>query len=554
MKIYKILSIILAIAVLQACDPLADELDGLEIPTTVVADIQYTLSDDDYDFVDEEFGSFSSEDDAKAKIPLILAENYPALGEGASAIITYDLYVGSAPNLSKYTGADGYWVSAADYAGADPAAGEAGFFNNTVTAADNIPGILDANISGPADGDLVAVTYEYKNLEYADISGKEIYAENFEGIADLSGFETFSLEGDESWYLYMSSSPYYAARMSGYNDGNQPNEDWLILPEVDLTDFNEAAFKLSHVVNFCFSCTIGTDVAVKISTDYAGDPSTATWSDLSLDKWPSGDSYDIVNSEASLAAYGGQKVTIAFYYKSTADHAAQWRIVDVLIDQGELIETIRKNQFYEYSSSDGWESVDEGVYYLSSADYDVMGDPGRFDNFSSSDPADNYLPAFLRINFPYAQEEDEIYIIYKYYSSSAGATQTRGDLYSFLAGAWEKYQSVIAKNLSFGHDGNVWVPDNTIKYSLKGADYVAIAAATESTNPSGSNSMGTYGNVDVGLWTEEQIIEAIGNRLLEIFPVVEGQKYLVSYDTWEPGAGVRTIHLILVGGVYVKVE
>jgi hypothetical protein len=66
--------------------------------------------------------------------------------------------------------------------------------------------------------------------------------------------------------------------------------------------------------------------------------------------------------------------------------------------------------------------------------------------------------------------------------------------------------------------------------------------------------MGTYGNVDVGLWTEEQIIEAIGNRLLEIFPVVEGQKYLVSYDTWEPGAGVRTIHLILVGGVYVKVE
>jgi hypothetical protein len=554
MKIYKIIFVLLAIAVMQACDPLADELDGLEIPTTVVADLEYTLTSDDYDFVDEGFGNFSNEEDAKSKIPLILTENYPALGEGSSAIIYYDMYVGSAPDLFKYTGADSYEVTQADYANADPAAGEAGFFNNTINAGDNIPTILDANISDPAEGDLVAVTYEFKDLEYDDISGKEIYSESFEGIPDLSGFETFSVEGDESWYLYMSSSPYYAARMSGYNDGNKPNEDWLILPEVDLTDFNDAKFKLSHVINFCFSCTIGADVAVKISTDYTDDPTTATWSDLNLDNWPTGDSYDIVNSEASLASYSGQKVTIAFYYKSTTDHAAQWRVVDILIDQGEAIETVKTNQFYEYTGNDGWELVDDGVYYLASIDYDEMGEPGRFDNFSSTTSADNYLPAFLRIKYPYAQEEDEIYIIYKYYSSSAGETQTRGDYYSFLEGAWTKYESVVEQKLSFGHDGTVWVPDNTIKYSLKGDDYVAIAAATESSNPSGSSSMGTYGNVDVGLWTEEQIIEAVGNRLLEIFPKVEGQKYLVSYDTWEPGAGVRTIHLILQGGVYVKVE
>ena len=65
--------------------------------------------------------------------------------------------------------------------------------------------------------------------------------------------------------------------------------------------------------------------------------------------------------------------------------------------------------------------------------------------------------------------------------------------------------------------------------------------------------MAQYGNVDVSLWTEEQVISAVGNRLIELFPTVEGQKYLVSYDTWEPGAGVRTIHLIYSGGTYVKV-
>ena len=43
-------------------------------------------------------------------------------------------------------------------------------------------------------------------------------------------------------------------------------------------------------------------------------------------------------------------------------------------------------------------------------------------------------------------------------------------------------------------------------------------------------------------------------RLLDLFPAVEGQKYLVSYDTWEPGAGVRDLHVIYQGGAYVEVQ
>ena len=85
-------------------------------------------------------------------------------------------------------------------------------------------------------------------------------------------------------------------------------------------------------------------------------------------------------------------------------------------------------------------------------------------------------------------------------------------------------------------------------------DYTAIADATSSSNPGGSGSMANFGNYDVGLWSDEDVLSSVGNRLLEIFPLVEGQKYLVSYDTWEPGAGVRTIHLIHEGGAYVLVE
>ncbi len=557
MKFLNILSIIIVLVIIQACNPLEDDINDLDIPTTVSADLKITLTGDDYDFVDQGFGNFSSEDDARELIPLILTENYPALGEGASALVTYDLFRGSATNLGMYTGADSYEVSETDYASVDSDAGDAGFFNNTITAGDNIPGILDANISSPVDSDLVAVTYEYASIEYSDISGSEIYSEDFEGIADLSGFDTYSIEGAESWFLYMSSSPYYAARMSGFSGGSpQPNVDWLILPEIDLTGFSEASLKLAQVINFCDVCVIGTDVAVKISTDYDGnDPLIATWTDLNLDQWPAGDSYDIINSEVSLADYADQKVFIAFYYRSTVDHAAQWRLVNILVEQGDAIETVTKNEFYRSSgSSHGWEAVGDGVYYLSSADYDAMGAPGNFNNFSSSVPADNYLPAFLMINYPFAQEEEEIYIIYKYFSSSAGEVQTRGDLYTFIEGNWSRYQSVIAQSLSFGHNGTTWVPDNTIKYSLKSDDYTAIAAAYESINPAGSSSMANFGNYDVGLWSEEERLGSIGGRLIEIFPTVEGQKYLVSYDTWEPGAGVRSLHVIYMGGAYVEVE
>ena len=92
MKSLYILLIAMAVAILQACDPLMDEIDALDIPSTVAADLDITLTDDDYDFVDKSFGNFGSEDEAKQLIPDILIENYPQLGTGSSALVHYDLF------------------------------------------------------------------------------------------------------------------------------------------------------------------------------------------------------------------------------------------------------------------------------------------------------------------------------------------------------------------------------------------------------------------------------------------------------------------------------
>jgi len=556
MKISKIYILLLAAIVIVACDPLEDVNKEIEDNFAYTNDISYTLVEDDYSDMGQDFPNFSSEDDATSLIPAFLGDRFPALGNGSSALVNYDIYRGSEPGISQYTKADTYEVSTADYASVDVAAGEAGFFNNSFTSEDNIPTILSSNVASPADGDLVAVNYEYASIEYADISGVVIFSEDFQSgdasIPDPLPLQTVSLEGAQDWFLYSSSAGYQAARISGYSGGAQPNEDWMITPEIDLTDHADASLKLSHVINFASGAVLGTDLAVKISTDYNGTtPSTATWTNLTLDQWPAGDSYDIMDSEVSLADYEDQKVFIAFYYKSTVDQAAQWRVLSIVVDRGEEIITNSKNDFYEYSaSSTSWSAAGDEVYFLASADYDAMGAPGRFNNFSSSSPASDYLPAYLSANYPYAQEDDNIYIIYQYFSSSSGAG-TRGDFYTLTNGSWSSYASVVTNSFSFGNEGGTWVPDNTIKYPMSGDDYAFVGNAYETSNSAGAGSISQYGNYDLSLWTDDQIQESIILLVTDLFPGVEGQKYLVTYATWEPGAGSGTVHLIYEGGAYI---
>jgi hypothetical protein len=527
-KIY--LFTILLGSIIVGCNPMEDLHNEAKANNPgVVAEVQLTLIDDDYtnDIEDGGLGlnftSFSSEDDAKSMLPAFLTERYPYLSDGSSAFVGYNLYIGSAEGVSDYTSADDYEVTEADYYAVATEVGDAGFFNNSYKAEDYIPGILDTNIASPEDGKRVAVSYEYDSIEYIDISGTVIYAEDFEGIADLSGMNTFSASGAQEWYLYSSSTPYKAARMSGYSGGNQPNEDWLILPEIDLTGFSNAELKLSQVINFLGSSVIGEDLKVSISTDYTtGDPTVATWIDLTLDQWPVGDSYDIVDSKVSLADYSDQIVYVAFYYKSTVDYAAQWRLVNISVEEGDATETINYNVFYEYNDADAeWSPAGDEVYYLSSADYDSMGEasgqPGRHNNFSSSIPADDYITTFLEINYPYAQEEDEIIVIYKYFTTSTDppSTQTRGNSYTIVSGVWTPHTSIIAK-------------------------YAGLIG-----------NLANYGDFDYN-WTSTQIEYALAILLDHIDPSAEeGQKYLLTYVVYDNGENVRSTSFIKTGGEWV---
>lgn len=367
MKTFNILSFILAVIILQSCNHLEDEINALEISETVVADLEITLTDDDYDIVDQSFGNFGSEDDAKELIPEILTENYPQLGEGSSALVYYDLFDPIRINQElEFTLTDeDYMALGQDF--------------GTLSSEGDIFDAVEYKHPNPEANDVVTLTYEW----------------------------------------------------------------------------------------FCFGCP---------------DEGTRT-----------------------------SKVT---YYEG------RWYL----------------------------------AYVPTAEDYTFMGQ--RFPNFDSRTTARERIAKILSIRYPFNEVDDIRTSVFVYtFVDDDGVRQFVDFLavFQFDGEEWQPFQDVVQRSLQLGHDGNTWVPDNTIKYTLTGADYVAIAANTSSSNPGGSSSMATFGNYDVGLWSEDQVISSIGARLLEIFPQVEDQKYLVFYDTWEPGAGVRSILLIYKGGTYVKV-
>ena len=175
-------------------------------------------------------------------------------------------------------------------------------------------------------------------------------------------------------------------------------------------------------------------------------------------------------------------------------------------------------------------------------EYTAMGE--GYSNFSSEDEAIAKVSVFLVDKFKYSGKMagDIEAIMYKLY--------TGGSVKSFIANfiydgaSWSEYNNVIDETIKFGHDGTTWVPDNTIKYTLTGADYTLVGN-------------GNYGNFDVRAGkaeAEESVrLDKVNTILLNNFPSdAEGQKYIVTFNIYNGAAGVMSLAVIKEGGAYVK--
>ena len=130
------------------------------------------------------------------------------------------------------------------------------------------------------------------------------------------------------------------------------------------------------------------------------------------------------------------------------------------------------------------------VYELSSDDYDSMGKPGKYNNFSSSMPAENYLPAFLKSKYQYAQPEDIIAVVYNFYKS--GKTSKKAIEYTYDGTMWNMYQSTITKTDQYLKTESSWVFDPTVLYTIGKGDYQMIVDYVKQNI--GAEHVSSYGN------------------------------------------------------------
>lgn len=536
--------------ILVGCNPIDDiynDIDAIDSP--IIGSDSYTLTSEDYDDLGLTFGNFSSEDDAKTTLPPFLAERYPNWGEGSSVNVGYKLFIGNAEGVSAYSGAQVYQLTNADYASTGSDA--FGFYPN-VDATSQIPDVLATQISSPSDGKIVLARYkQYFNDPEVGLANLVEY--NFAG--SMAGWTTVEVSGGND--VWTSLSGYVQG--NGFFGGAVANEEWLISPTIDLSGQSNLKFQITQEIDFL---TVPDQIDILISTDYAGDPTTATWDTFAFDKTAFGSM--TASADYDFSAYDGMTITIAFKYMSSDTDAGRWRVGALAVKTlGATGETNSKGEHFVYSGG-SWEAV-EGVYFLSSADFDSMGtgsgQPGQFNNFGSSTPAENYLPTFLSLTPPwaYALDDDEVIMVYDYFSSTSGA-QIRGNRYTKINGEWTPHTSVIDTSLQFGHDGNTWVPDNTIRYTFTGADIAFISNAFITIYPGPADNVGFFGSFDrrpssSNYWSDAMLLEAF-NALLESgnFVTAEGQKYVLTYIIYDGSTHEETKRVIKTGGAWVYQE
>ncbi len=200
-------------------------------------------------------------------------------------------------------------------------------------------------------------------------------------------------------------------------------------------------------------------------------------------------------------------------------------------------------------TSNGWEQTSG----FTDDEYTAMGE--NYANFSSDDEAELKIPIFLKQKYLYSPREAgdiESFTYGLYKSGTVYGTLIR---YIYDGMDWNIYSNTIQQVLQLGNIDGQWVPDNTIKYTMNGADYDLVMTNYATINAEGVASMAQYGNYDLRIWSDEEITNSIADVLANNFASAdEGQKYLVTYSVYTGSANeTPTKHYIKTDGDYVIV-
>ncbi|MBO4590203.1 MAG: choice-of-anchor J domain-containing protein [Bacteroidaceae bacterium] len=157
-----------------------------------------------------------------------------------------------------------------------------------------------------------------------DDTGDAIFSADF--TQGEKGFTIKDVKKEELDYIWAIDTRFGWKASAHKGTSNYPSDSWIVSPAINLANASTATLAFSQAVNYMDGNTITDFLSVCVSTDYSGDVSGATWTKLSVDKWPEGSNWTFVDSQASLDSFCGKTVYVAFRYTSTAEVAPTWEI------------------------------------------------------------------------------------------------------------------------------------------------------------------------------------------------------------------------------------
>ncbi len=154
------------------------------------------------------------------------------------------------------------------------------------------------------------------------------YSETFD--TDLGDCYTYSVSGATKEWMW--NSTYGFAQMNGFDSGDT-EEDWLILPGINLDNYS------NEILSFDTWYRFGSDDAnnylkLVYSTDYAGigDPSGSTWTELTYTQ-PASDQTWGSSGSIDLSSISGTSVYIAFKYRYESGSYRLWEVDNIDIQE-----------------------------------------------------------------------------------------------------------------------------------------------------------------------------------------------------------------------------
>jgi hypothetical protein len=366
------------------------------------------------------------------------------------------------------------------------------FFTPSNTPAAKLPAVLKGAFSDAADGDIKVVRYRYSDYEPAGLSSTEYLSDDFSSYSSTAtinhdGWKSVAVAGTKDWVAKSYSGNWYAEMTAYSSSSREPsNIAYLVTKSIDLSATTNN--KLSFDVEVRLPAG-GASLEVLISTDATAnsDPANASWDNVTSEftiPATSTNSAFVPAGEMNLDNYLNKPIYIAFKYEggysSAATATTTFRVDNIVVKgssggaTGPEPNPQPNHTIYTYNGT-AWAPYANTAVVLNPVDYDAMGTPTI-----NATIAPNYLPNFLSVKFPYAQEGTTKAVVYGSKTENPGGNAAE---YQYTAGAWTPTAVTVKKTEQYVVSSKGWVFDPTVYYTMVTADHKMMVDYMKETHP-----------------------------------------------------------------------